>query len=669
MPFPLLPYASPSSSFDIFKLGQSKSAGHTAIQMPSDSFDTRGATGVQTQKSRLEIILEVAEYQKALGPGGGGLNDVQVAAIQKQLQSEQSFFKWFFGRPTLLDLELQKLENTNWISLPKIFTKQFLEQHGFLILSRFISQIPNLVGYRYSALGLIQAMSDEQFQGSFNPALFQDLALMGEYELLEAIVYRLNFTQAASLFQGLKNKLIQKRSHSVAPVRQNDARGEILYPNSAGYYCGRIANFKACGRGVFMDRYGFIYVGQFLDDQKMLEGVSNLNGRIFASHFDNLIPQGKGRIFYDNGRRFQGDIAAAKAHGNGRLDYVGDVVYAGGFHEDLRHSEGVYVFGDGILRTTHAYGRESGISYYTDPSGLVERYLPGDMGRVGYLHNLGDMKMLALITGVSSTGAKMTYALGCTTDFLCHYKPSEPFVEFAKFKKIGFELKQALDHMDRYRFFPEQVANEVLGLVRSGKGCLIASGSEWHAMGVFLRQEGAAYRIQVYNSGSGLDGNHVVSSLNPRKFQTCKTYSVTDLAGTGLIHQLLACKYNNAGELYRSIEKLPGVRVIPQNPQIFQTDQKGAGCSLEWMMAYTKPQVSNISYDTFRRDLFRTAIGEAAKFPLEDPNKKVTIYGQNQQEIELTAQAARDWMLAELQRKITKREQKIASHLSDPPLA
>jgi hypothetical protein len=133
-----------------------------------------------------------------------------------------------------------------------------------------------------------------------------------------------------------------------------------------GYYSGQMKDGLANGQGVFTNRDGIKFIGQFKNGINIAEWTSGSiqwpDGKVYTGQLKNLKGQGQGKIEWPDGRVYSGSIKDNMADGEGTMIFApGDRYkkYIGDFAAGKMQGDGSILFADGRIYIGTFTGNEA----------------------------------------------------------------------------------------------------------------------------------------------------------------------------------------------------------------------------------------------------------------------------------------------------------------------
>ncbi|KAF7395917.1 hypothetical protein HZH68_009967 [Vespula germanica] len=120
-----------------------------------------------------------------------------------------------------------------------------------------------------------------------------------------------------------------------------------------GHYKGEWKDDRKHGKGIDIDRNGWMYEGDWFCGRKHGYGVLSKISKdgsirkIYAGNWMMGKKEGFGNHWYDNGDYYEGDFQCNKRHGYGRIWYKNSDYYQGFWKNDFPNGKGIFVEGNG----------------------------------------------------------------------------------------------------------------------------------------------------------------------------------------------------------------------------------------------------------------------------------------------------------------------------------
>jgi hypothetical protein len=162
---------------------------------------------------------------------------------------------------------------------------------------------------------------------------------------------------------------------------------------------------------------------------------------------------------------------------------------------------------------------------------------------------------------------------------------------------------------------PPEMQEELLKILNSTETVTVPFGCNGHYMLLNLSFTDTGLRIDVYNSGLGLEF-HAQDPKNPKKFKTCKTYFFNKMKKDSprfltLLGQIAQSAYLQP--IAESYKIFRFGKVLHDNGSEFQTSQKSENCSLECVMAFLKKEMGPAEYKRYRIQLIQDTLAQFSK--------------------------------------------------------
>ena len=342
--------------------------------------------------------------------------------------------------------------------------------------------------------------------------------------------------------------------------------GRVTFPDGT-YIEGDFINGKQIGKGKYKDLYGDIYEGDLLNGE----------------------PHGKGRVTLGDGGYREGLFDMGKLMGEARVVWSNGSFYEGGVENHIRTGKGIYTWINGSR-----YESEVGLDFALDDPSYFFKDIPFLMLLIGEYENY----YMRNPAGIISNFLK----INGYTEF------SDALSQFIRLMKLD---------SDEYE---EEAKRIYEGLTKKSESILLPFRTIDHIMGLNLVPDPASKGVicEIFNSGFGL---HQFHQRNPdclRKFETMRRVRVPMESMTQDKILKLLNEYLDIETAYHEILGIPGSETLESKPIIWQTEQKGSNCELEWIFAYLKNKMGS-EYHKIRLKLFRDCLMEAEKVEGIDP--------------------------------------------------
>lgn len=313
----------------------------------------------------------------------------------------------------------------------------------------------------------------------------------------------------------------------------------------------------------------------------------NTKGERYEGHYVDSLIQGPGKAFLEEGIEYEGDFLDGEASGEGKY---------------------IYKHGDCIR-------------------GIFEK---GKLREIDLPKELGSKCFIGLLLGRFESGMYVEYPLNVLSQFLLRNGNVKPGEALRSALEIYFEKDAGV------------ASKRILLKVQAGESQVLLYFSEGHALGLQLVPKDDGYvDFEIYNSGLGLNQYH---EANPdlNKYQTRLVVRIPlEALNEEWMESAIRSNTQTIEDAYERILNFPGAEKQKAEREVWQTQQKGFNCSLEWIFAYLKNTLSPSEYNAMRLELFRSCFQENIRQcdkRFKDPRaKKLRI---------------------ELARKIAKREQR-----------
>ena len=135
----------------------------------------------------------------------------------------------------------------------------------------------------------------------------------------------------------LKNKINIKKDKLKIKVNFDD-----------GTYIGEIINGIREGKGIFYDKNGDIYDGEWKKDKKEGRGTYIYeDGDVYEGEWKNDCFEGRGIFYHVSGSVYDGYFSDDQRHGKGIYYFFNGDRYEGDWKKGNKHGQGVYIFSSG----------------------------------------------------------------------------------------------------------------------------------------------------------------------------------------------------------------------------------------------------------------------------------------------------------------------------------
>jgi len=378
--------------------------------------------------------------------------------------------------------------------------------------------------------------------------------------------------------EGVLESAVGDRYEGAFKNDEFDGRGKLWCANG-DYYEGMFKDGLTDGEGTLRLANGDSYEGTFKEGQFQKGFLRRFNGDLYEGTFKEGLFDGKGTLRWANGDSYEGAFKGGLRNGEGTLKFASGACYTGSFKEHLFDGKGVFVNAEGraIQGNFHEHKYISGYS------------------------NLSDHFFLHLLIGTQNVGGAIpSYPLGIISSFLLKNG----------YQELGEALASAYQHLQTSSVVTNQNAENLFQKMKiPGQTQLLCSGTKEHSIGIKISSSQGTILLEVYNSG---EGKHPVHPADLRKIQTKYTvkYPVASLNPEILV-RLIKGDFANVDEFYGALLKISGAEVVEQDSSsaIWQKDQKAENCSLEWIFAYLRNNMSQRDYDSMRLKLFTECSG------------------------------------------------------------
>ncbi len=382
-----------------------------------------------------------------------------------------------------------------------------------------------------------------------------------------------------SYFDSFREKeVVEEQSLSKKTLSERVVvKGTKTYPH--GTYEGEFVDGLREGLGKFTFHNGTVFEGECVNDKANGKGVLKYNGNRYEGYFKDDSFHGEGVLKYSNGDRYEGYFKDNLRHGEGVYKYSSGDRYEGYFKDNLRHGEGKFTTNEGLV---------------VEGTFCDDKY-------VGDSANLSDLSFLHLLIGSKDVGRSLAeYLLGIMSSFLLKNNYTELGNELASAYEC-FNPRSEIAAPNAEAIFQKLKIQNQPQLIVYGP-----TGHTRHTMGLKIIPDSLFVNFEIYNSGSGLPIFHKKHPSNNKKYQTKYVVRapISSLSPE-LIQRLIDRNFKTADEVYDAL-KISGYEVVEEDPQsaIWQTEQKSDNCTLEWIFAYLRNNMSKSEYDGMRLKLF-----------------------------------------------------------------
>lgn len=380
-------------------------------------------------------------------------------------------------------------------------------------------------------------------------------------------------------------------------------RGSIRFSDGSTY-SGAFRNNTMHGQGIVIEPDGTKYEGDFVEGVKQGFGIITFpDGTNYKGEVANNLMHGQGSIKFSNGNTYEGEFANNTMHGKGFLFEPNKSAYHGDFVDGIPHGLGTMIFPEGsTYKGEFERGKKHGWGIFTAANGASFRaeFVQERISNIDMDHEIGSKLFLESLLGISSSGLFHEYGLMILSRFLSlHGNPSE-----------GSCLASAHQMLLLNDQNPTLASEHIFSKLLNGESQLLYYGSHQHAIGLHLipKIKEGYVDFEIYNSGEGLEIYHEAHPANLKKYQTRK---IVRVPLESLNQEMIAALLSNSGnqttqQAYERILNIPGASLIKTESEkaTWQTAQKGSNCSMEWIFAFLKHQLSPEEYKTMRLTLF-----------------------------------------------------------------
>ncbi len=378
---------------------------------------------------------------------------------------------------------------------------------------------------------------------------------------------------------------------------------------------------------------GAVYVGSFVEGKRQGMGTLTLaNGDFCEGSFVDGKRRGqwKGKETYADGAVYVGSFVEGKRQGQGTLKRANGSVYVGSFVEGKRQGQGTLKWANGnVYVGSFVEGSIQGMGTLklADGSVYVGSFVNGQPDPdISFLENSLFSKVLL---GINECGARSTLLTGVMHKYLSQNG----------YEKEGAALRSAHELQLCTGAQRKSRAPLLLEGLKKDKPQLLLYGYKEHSMGLSLSYSEEEKKVDcaIFNSGSGLKYHtprfpHHISTLPPlnimrgQQFQTMKVIRVPEENITpDKIEQFLNCAdFTTPDEAYHAVQEIPGSKIVVFSDEeaIWQTQQNGKNCTIEWIFAYLKNTMSYLEYKKMRLTLFQDCQSIQATAPWATPEMK-----------------------------------------------
>ncbi len=462
---------------------------------------------------------------------------------------------------------------------------------------------------QYNGYGTIYYPNGSRYEGSFVNGLRHGQGVMN---YVDGVCYKGAFEKGGCHGEGVM--YFANKDYCQGTFEDNSILGEAIFIFANGdRYEGTFKNGLFHGKGIMKFTDGRRYEGNFENGRFHGKGVfKSVNGNSYEGNFENGQAHGKGMLKYADGSRYNGNFEKGLPHGNGIFNYANGDRYVGDLEKGLRHGKGIHktVHGD-CYDGTFEKGLVHGQMKFTNKYGKSMEGIWQESKFIGGLSHLSDPLFLGLLLDKKgeNSSSPATYPLSILSDFLLRNNYTD----------LGNALVSAHATISGNEQQASSNAQIILQNLKRSQPQLLYFDCLAHSMGLKIIPTSTHMIFEVYNSGDGLatrssDGEifarHKKDPSNYRKWQTKWARKVSASSVTPeILEKLLLGKFANVDEAYAWIEKIPGEN-IEQDPQsaVWQTEQTAGNCSIEWIFAYLRNNMSKVDYDWMRIQLFQKCL-------------------------------------------------------------
>lgn len=309
------------------------------------------------------------------------------------------------------------------------------------------------------------------------------------------------------------------------------------------------------------------------------------NGDVYEGHLDSEgQPHGQGTYTNSDGGVRSGEWRRGKRHGLGVTTYRNGVIYAGEGVADSWHGLGTLTFNN----CDQYEGQwKNGIYTHLDTS---QRELVCLMGTRVFAY---------LLAGIDTQAPPYGYIqpiILAHFDKFIHEKGAPDNLVFIFDQlKFAFEL---------WGGTPKEAKTSIIDQLKTKNEIVLPFGYIGHAMLLKISFVEAGLKIEVYNSGGGLDLYHKRHPARPTKFQTCLTYwfqGVSQNSETflNLLESIVGYRDKTEAQAYGIFN----TGTVLLNQMEYQREQKSGNCQLECIMAFLKRNLGTSLYNEYRLQL------------------------------------------------------------------
>lgn len=144
-----------------------------------------------------------------------------------------------------------------------------------------------------------------------------------------------------------KNKLNYKKYLQKELITYNSF--PIQFKNENVYYGNWNQNNEMEGYGIYyINEQKVVTEGIWIKGNIIFGRIFFPNGKIYEGEIKNSVPHGKGKMCFDNRESYEGDFAMGEMTGNGTFIFADKTVYNGGMRNGLFNGKGKMKWNNGI---------------------------------------------------------------------------------------------------------------------------------------------------------------------------------------------------------------------------------------------------------------------------------------------------------------------------------
>ena len=181
-------------------------------------------------------------------------------------------------------------------------------------------------------------------------------------------LFKMKGTWRNDYFTGWGEKLFRNGDSYEGKFIKGDLNGKGIFRNKDGnVYIGDFVNNERCGKGeLTTNKYN--YIGDFRNNKFNGKGKIEFieDGSIYEGQFvDNEI-EGKGKYKWKNGEVYEGQMKKGKMEGFGKYYYNNGNIYEGEYSDGIRNGRGKLIYPEGkIYEGIFVNGLPDGEGFYT----------------------------------------------------------------------------------------------------------------------------------------------------------------------------------------------------------------------------------------------------------------------------------------------------------------